>query len=148
MAIITKTSVLLNSATIKAGDSWNLTEWISYAWADELTFVIDVQQTIGSPTSGLLLAKFQTRVPHKNGAIQFSTQRLVDLSPEDKAGMLVTGDWPATLADYSLAAPATYQRTIRNFGSGVNLNLSTSGLAGGTTPGFQVTVDIIAKGHS
>lgn len=148
MAIITKTSILLNSATIKAGDSWNLTEWINYSWADELTFIIDVQQTIDNPTAGTLLAKFQNRVPHKNGAIQYSTQRLVDLSPEDKAGMLVRGDWPAVLADFSMATPTTYTRTIRNFGPGVNLNLTTAGLAGGTAPGFQTTVLIIAKGQS
>lgn len=148
MALITKTSVLLNSASVKAGVSLNLTEWISYAWADELTFIIDVQQTTGSPTAGQLLAKFQTRVPHKNGAIQYSTQRLVDLAPEDKAGMLVNGDWPAVLADYAMGAPLTYQRTVRNFGPGLNLNLSTSALTGGTTPGFQTTVLVVAKGRS
>lgn len=146
--MITKSFNLLNSATIKSGDSWDLTQWTSFSWADELTFIIDVQQTIGSPTAGLLLAKFQNRLPHKNGAIQYSTQRLVDLTPEDKAAMLVSGDWPATLADYTLATTNTYFRTVRNFGPGVNLNLTTIGLAGGVTPGFQVTVDLVAKGQS
>lgn len=148
MAPTTKTHILLNSATVKTGVSLNLTEWIDFSWAEELAFIIDVQQTIGNPTAGTLLAKFQNRVPHKNGSIQYSTQRLVDLSPEDKAGMLVRGDWPGVLADFSLAAPVTYTRIVRNFGPGVNLNLTTTGLAGGTTPGFQTTVLLVVKGQS
>jgi hypothetical protein len=35
---------------------------------------------------------------------------------------------------------------VRHFGAGVNLQLATAGLAGGTIPAFQVTAQLIAKG--
>lgn len=143
---ITKTSILLNSANIQNGVVLNLTEWVDYSWADELTFIIDVQQTLNNPTAGTLLAKFQKRVPHKNGAIQYNNQRLVDLSPEEQAGMLPLGGWPAKLADYTLATQLSYQRTATNFGPGLNLCIYTAGLVG-TGAGFQTTALVVAKGR-
>lgn len=145
MTVRNHESILLNSATIKAGDVWNLTEWTDYSWARELTFTIDVQQTIGNPTAGQLLAKFQRRSQHKNGAIQYSTQRLVDFTADDIATMLPGTSWPSPIADFSMASPVNISRTLIRFGPGVNLQLSTSGLAGGANPGFQTTVVLTAK---
>jgi len=148
MPAIWKQSVLLNSASVKTAVSLNLTEWVDFSWAEELVFIIDVQQILGAPTAGTLNAKFQLRLPHKNGAIQYATQRLVDLTAGDRTAMLPAGDWPAPLADYTLGAPATYFRSVKSFGAGVNLNLYTTGLAGGSNPGFQTTVVLNAKGRA
>lgn len=142
---IAKQAILLNGVNLHNG-TLNLTEWIDYSWAQELAFIIDIQQTTGSPAAGTVTAKFQKRVPHKTGAIQFNNQRLVDLSAEEKVAWIVEGDFPVTLADFSLASPVTYQRSVRNFGAGVNLALTVAGLSGGTSPGFQITAIVVAKG--
>lgn len=153
MSTIAKKSLLLNSANVgalyTAAAPLDLLQWIDYSSADEMLLVIDVQQTLNNPTAGQLFAKFQKRLTHKTGAIQYSQQRLVDLSAEEKAGMLPLGDWPSPLADYSLAGPATHQRVVTYFGPGVNLALYTAGLASGSAnPGFQVTVEVHTKGRA
>ena len=127
--------------------SINLTEWVDYTWVEEITFMIDVQQTTGSPSAGTLTAKFQKRMPYVSGPYQWINQRLSDYTAAEKAAYIVEGDWPATLADYTLAAPITHSRTVRNFGMGVNLVLTGAALAGGTSPGFQVVVTAIVKGR-
>lgn len=147
MSLVSSRCILLNSAHLVNG-TYNLTEWTDFAWADEITFQIDIQQTVGSPSAGTISAKFQNRVIHKTGTIQYNNQRLVDYSAAEKSARIVEGDFPATLADYSLAAPASFQRTVRNFGPGCNLVLTVAGISGGTSPYFQVTVTMIAKGVS
>lgn len=124
----------------------NLTQWVDFSWAEELTFIIDVQTQVGTPTAGNLTATFQKRIPNKVGFEQWSTQRLSDLTPEEAATWVTEGNWPSPLAAYNFASPITIQRTIRNFGNGVNLKLDASDIAGTGSPAFQVSVVLIAKG--
>jgi hypothetical protein len=68
--------------------------------------MIDVQLTVGAPTAGRLTAKVQKRLPHRTGNMQYTGQRLVDLSTEEKATWLVEGGWPARMPPTSSAQPS------------------------------------------
>lgn len=124
----------------------NLLQWYDLSWAKEATLIIDAQTQVGSPTAGVLTATFQKRIPNKTGNEQWSTQRLADLTDTEAASWITEGNWPSPLVAYNFSAPLVIQRTIRNFGNGVNLKLDTPGLAGAGDPGFQVSVVLIAKG--
>jgi hypothetical protein len=143
-------SILLSSMHVGPSDAnggiWNLTPWTDFTCADELTFVIDVQQIFGSPTAGSLFAKFQLGISHKTG-VQWGSNRLFDLEPAQKTTLITEGDWPSPLATYTMPSPTSRKRTIRDFGSMCNLQLDASSLTGGSNPSFGVTVTLIQKGR-
>lgn len=157
-------SILLNqaklgpSSTLAAGISpgagiVNLTPYMDFSWADSLTFILSVTAVTGAPTGGTLTAAFQLGNPHiGDGQNQtqnypFSDPNYVALDTGQKTTLIADGeDWPSPVASYNSAVPVTVQRTIRNFGAMVNLQLNASSLTGGTNPKFVISAVLIQKG--
>lgn len=157
-------SILLNQAKLGPSSSLaagispaagivNLTPYMDFSWADSLTYIVTVTAVTGSPAGGTLAAKFQLGNPHLGDAANntlnypWSDPAYADLDTTQKTSLIADGeDWPSPVASWNSAVPVTVQRTIRNFGAMVNLQLDASTLAGGTTPKFTVSAVLIQKG--
>ena len=131
----------------------NLLPYMDFSWAEELVAIITVTAVNGSPTSGALKASFQLGQPHSgdglngtNPGFQYSDPIYVPLDASQITNLIAEGeDWPNPICSYN-SSSATVQRTIRNFGSMVNLQLDASSLSGGTNPTFTISVTLIQKG--
>lgn len=162
---ISKRSILLNkvtlgpSSTLAAGISpgagvVNLLPYMDFSWASGLAFILTVNGVNGSPTGGTLKAAFQLGNPHTgagsngtNGVYQYSDPAYVALDAQQKYALIAEGeDWPSPVASYNSTFPVTVQRTIKDFGAMVNLQLDASTLTGGTNPTFTISASLIQKG--
>lgn len=132
----------------------NLLPYMDFSWAEEIVAIITVTAVNGSPTGGALRASFQLGQPHSgdglngtNPGFQYSDPTYVSLDTAQTTNLIAEGeDWPNPICSYNSSFPVTVQRTIRNFGSMVNLQLDTSSLSGGTNPTFTMSVTLIQKG--
>lgn len=132
----------------------NLTPYMDFSWADELTFILTVTGVSGSPSGGSLTAAFQLGNPHTgdglngtNGAYQYSDPAYTLLDTAQKATLIAEQeDWPNPVCTYASSFPVTVQRTIKDFGAMVNLQLNASTLTGGTNPVFTISGVLIQKG--
>jgi hypothetical protein len=149
-------STTLDAGISPGGGIVNVTPYLDFSWAEELTFIVTVIGVKGTPTGGTLTAKFQLGTPHSgaatngtNAGFQYSAPVYVDLDSTQKTNLIADGeDWPATIASYNttFTTPVVVQRTIKHFGSMVNLQIDTSGLTGGTNPTFTISVVVVQKG--
>lgn len=132
----------------------NLTPYMDFSWAKELTFILTVTAANGSPTGGSLTASFQLGNPHtgdgSNGTrtgYQYSDPAYVVLDSSQITNLIAESeDWPNPICNYDSSFPITIQRTLKNFGAMVNLQLDTSTLTGGTNPTFTISGVLIQKG--
>jgi len=157
-------SILLNQATLGPSSTLatgispgagivNLTPYMDFSWADNLTFILTVTAATGAPTGGTLTAAFQLGNPHLGDAANqtqnfpFSDPNYVLLDTTQKTTLIADGeDWPNPIASYNSTFPVTVQRTIKNFGAMVNLQLNASTLTGGASPLFTISAVLIQKG--
>lgn len=118
---------------------------VDLGYAEEVTFIIDVQAINGAPTTASLKAKFQFCLPHVEGE-QFVKERWFDLETVQVDNLIVDGaDFPNPLADKTTTLPKTIQRTIKGFGYRTRVLLEPS-FTGGTSPSFKITSVMIPKG--
>lgn len=127
--------------------------YMDFSWADELTFILTVLGTTGSPSGGTLTAGFLLGNPNTQdglngtGAYQYSDPAYSAMDAQQKWALIAEGeDWPNPVAAYNSAFPVTVQRTVKNFGAMVDLVLSASTLAGGSSPAFTISGVLIQKG--
>lgn len=159
---ISRSSVLLHAGAINAAGTGAVEQnqpanQIDWGWADEVTFIVDVQSVQGVPTDWSLTGKFQFCMPDTTGA-GYSAERWFDLQAEQVSKCIVEGvGWyggasaapvgaaVGTIAKLGDTLPLTVQRTIRNFGLRTRILLVPT-FTGGTTPTVTCSVMAVAKG--
>lgn len=146
-----KRSALWNGMIIGPNDAnagvWDLTPWTDFSWCDEVTFTIAVLSTWGSPTSGSLIGTLQLGIPSYSG-LQYQSKRLANFDAAQKSTLIAEGEDFGTIATFATASTVIAQRTVRNFGSMLNLHLDASSFAGGSNPeGVKVSFTLTQKGR-
>lgn len=115
--------------------------------AQETVYQFSVEAVGGAPTSALLTAKFQSIQKTSQGNLAnswtFMNPQYFDLAAAGNAGLLPDGDWPAVMADETLAGPVSFIRRIR--GGFPHRLAFTQTFTGGTEPYFYMTIEQLIR---
>lgn len=135
----TRKSVLVHQGTIDAAGS-TLVELIQppnridWDWADEVSFILDVQSVQGSPAAWSLGAKFQFCMPDTTGA-GYTAERWFDLQPEQIAKCIVEGvDWYGGVPGVTTYKNLVTNPSVETGSTGWGNNAGTGGVATVTRP--------------
>lgn len=114
-------------------------------WANEVTFVVDIQSLSGAPSTASLTASIQAVMPHTTGN-QYLNERVFALDATQLTNLTAEGeDWPNPVCTQASSFPVTVQRTYIGFGKDLRLTLTPS-FTGGSSPAFVLSVLAHGKG--
>jgi len=118
---------------------------LDWSWAKELTFQIYVSALTGAPAAAKLEVSWELLIPNTTVYQQFASPVWVPAEAGQLVSLIADGsDFPSPLCTEVTSLPVVYQRTIKHFGYAARLKMTPT-FTGGTTPGWTVSANLIAK---
>lgn len=145
MSSIVVTNHIHNGYAMGAADALANSCEIRSRWCNETIWIVSIESVSGSPAAASISCKFQARLTTFGGNtgnqeenVQNSqSEQWTDITNTNNPGTLPDDDWPATLADHTLASPVIFVRRILG---GFHHRLAfTTSFTGGSSPKFVVS---------